>query len=246
MRNKIAITKNILALTVALAKAQENVNRKENIIIVVGEPGAGKTEALDFTIKRAKGVFLYADPTWTGPSMLEDLVKALGGVPHRTQSGNKAIAIDLLKKRRRPVGIDEADSLSDALLDILRSVHDNAGAPPFIFVAMKGCVSGLCYKRRFVRRTKKVVKFFPVAPQNPESKDTPDTVTLAKALTDVDIDVNLLEKLREEANGNIGLIKNGIENIEEIALQNKLSIPVTIEEWGARELFVPLEASLDW
>ncbi|MDH4317925.1 MAG: ATP-binding protein, partial [Desulfobulbaceae bacterium] len=173
------------------------------------------------------GVFIRAQRIWTITSMLASLVRELGGQPTRFKQPMFDFIVQTLAATGRPLFVDEADYLDTNMIDVIRDIYD-CSRVPVILVGMDDIARGLANNKRFMRRITQEVKFNPL--------DLADTKVVSDTVCEIPVDEDLLAKLQQESNGNIGLISNGLDKIEQHAKTNGLD-RVTFKDWGGRRLF---------
>lgn len=119
-----------------------------DIGVVCGEAGAGKTEAVRNYSKRQTGVILIeAHLGYTARNLFQELHRAVGydGVPG---SINRLFndVVEKLRDSGRLIIIDEAEHLPYKALELLRRVHDKAGIG-VVLVGMPRLVANLRGKK---------------------------------------------------------------------------------------------------
>lgn len=221
MKRAVAITASIKRYLVAMNVLEEST-APERMCFVWGMPGAGKTTATAFVVNRTHGVFVRAQRIWTITSMLGAIVEQLEGQPHRHKQPMFDYIVKRLTKSRRALFVDEADYLNESMIEVLRDIHDLSGRP-ITLIGMDQVRRGLAQNDRFMRRITEEIKFLPL--------DFSDCKAVYEAVAEVGIGDDLLAALNEQADGNIGLISNGIGMIEKIARSNGWK-HVTLEMWN--------------
>ncbi len=99
-----------------------------DINLVIGEAGLGKTVALKHYADNTAGVvFVEVEPTFSPKVMLVELCHKLGITPSRSNHDNISAITEKLKGSERLIVIDEAELLSYKCLEIIRRIHDMTG-----------------------------------------------------------------------------------------------------------------------
>lgn len=104
------------------------IHRHDEIGVIVGDAGVGKTSSLREYQKRNSGViFVEAEPGYTRSEVVKDIHEQLGfdGI-----GGLATLRRDIIRKLKdshRLLIIDEAEYLTSATVDIVRRLHDKTG-----------------------------------------------------------------------------------------------------------------------
>lgn len=221
MKRAVAITASIKRYLVAMTGLEE-ARTPEKMCFVWGLPGAGKTTATAWVVNKTNGVFVRAQRIWNITSMLAAIVEQLEGQPHRHKQPMFDYIVQRLAKSRRALFIDEADYLTEDMIEVLRDIHD-LSSRPITLIGMDQVRRGLANNERFMRRITEEIKFMPL--------DFADCKAVYASIAEVEIADDLLASLNDEANGNIGLISNGIGMIEKVAKANNWTV-VNMAMWN--------------
>jgi len=240
MKPKIAPVKNIVNLREAFS-AVDQPDSPENMVLVHGDAGLGKTTAIAWLMCRTNAIVVRADQTWSVHAMLKAIMREMGEAPLRSKSDMADAIVDHMKSQGRPLIVDEIDACTDpqsrcddgyAMLEVLRSLHDKARRP-VILVGMTGVEKYIAARKQLARRIQQGVRFAPA--------DLEDTRIVAEARCDVAIADDLLQKLHADTRGNMGLIVVGMSDVEQFGRTNKLK-QVTLEHWGERSFSFAVDA----
>lgn len=99
-----------------------------DINLVIGEAGLGKTMAIKHYAKTVENVVLVeTEPTFSPKVLLVELCNKLGIPPSRSNHDNIASIIEKLNGSDRLIIIDEAELLSYKCLEVIRRIHDKSG-----------------------------------------------------------------------------------------------------------------------
>jgi DNA transposition AAA+ family ATPase len=233
MRYKMAIVKNIMNLRTAYEALAQRGHGVEGMGLVYGDAGFGKTSALTWLRGQTNAVYVRALSTWTQRSMLATIMRELGHEPLHRAADNVSAIVRLMIASNRGLFVDELDYLVGRgellpALDTLRDIHDMAKMP-VLLIGMKGVQAKIANRLQLARRITQWVAFLPA--------DAADARVLADTVCEVGVDDELLADLHGEANGNIGLVSNGLARIEHFAKANGKKT-VTRELWGQRQFFL--------
>lgn len=227
MRAKTAITKSIKKYLVAMGALEDRNSRSERMCLLWGLSGAGKTTATAYVVNQVHGVFIRAQKIWTMTGMLGAMCESLGGKQVRNRQPMFDFIVKQLKTKKQSLFIDEADYLDENLIEVVRDIHD-LSKRPIVLIGMDKLRHGLLVNERFMRRITQEIVFGPI--------DMQDAREVCTEVCEVKVADNLLERLHAEADGNVGLIYNGLKAIEALAKRNQME-SVDLEAWGPRNLF---------
>ena len=106
----------------------------EQIVVITGEAGIGKTMAIKYyNANHPNTLLIEVDPTYSTNTILSRLAEILGIEP----KGRKDKVMGAIVKRLEGTGkliiVDEAEYLKPQALDILRRIYDMTGCPIALF-----------------------------------------------------------------------------------------------------------------
>ncbi len=229
MRHELASTKNVRRFQTAMRELRDRPLGVEGMGLLWGKPGEGKTTIIAATCNQTDGVYLRANASWTITSMLQALVRELGGTPGNRRAPMMEWCFEKLRGGSRPIFIDEADYLfrQTEMLDALRDVYDETGSP-VILIGMEDIARTIQNNGRFARRITAWIQF--------NGLDIEDARTVANTVCEINLEDDLLEYLHQEAGANIGRMVVGLSRIERFAKASGLD-SVSLAAWNYRELF---------
>ncbi|MFZ2948935.1 MAG: AAA family ATPase [Desulfuromonadaceae bacterium] len=160
MKHKLASTKNVRRFQTALRELRDRPLGVEGMGLLWGKPGEGKTTIIAHSANETDGVYLRANAGWTVTSMLQTLVRELGGTPGNRRAPMMDWCFDKLRGGKRPIFVDEADYLfrQTEMLDALRDVYDETGSP-VILIGMEDIARTIQNNGRFARRITAWIQF---------------------------------------------------------------------------------------
>lgn len=126
-------TKNYTAMFELLSTLVDMEGNLERIGLGYGNPGVGKTTALEKLAKEFDGVLVRVNASWTPTSSMTAVADALG--VHTKGSTSEVVRriVDSLIEYPRPLIVDEIDRALGAdkigILENLRDIHDQAQVP---------------------------------------------------------------------------------------------------------------------
>lgn len=163
--------------------------------------------------------------------MASAILKKLGGMPSRYKQPMIDDVIRILGESQRPLFVDEADYLSQGMLDVLRDIHDIAHVP-VVIICMEDQRNGLIGRQRFRRRITNEIRLLPL--------DKDDAGNVVRKICEAELSEDLFDHLFKLSAGNIGLLRNGLRKIEQMVTTNgwDWATPVTRKQWGDRPLII--------
>lgn len=230
MLDRIAPTKNVVALSNAFEGLATRDHGVPGMGLVYGYTGAGKTTAVAWLVARKNGVYVRANSGWTPTSMLSKIMSELGAAPMQRRAAMLEYIGDKLSQLKRPLFVDEADYLlhDGAMLESLRDVHDMSGLP-VVLIGMANIEKKLVHRQQLARRISHWVEFRP--------SDLEDARLLTDTVAEVKVADDLVALLHRESKGSIGLMTVGLARIESQAKANGWKV-ADKDAWGNRALFL--------
>ena len=187
----------------------------ERMALIFGAPGLGKSEcALQFAATNGS-VYIRMKKLMTARWFLRELIDCLGSSPAwRTEDLFNQV-IDLLKRRKRTLILDEVDYFtSDSkVTETLRDIADVTGTP-MLFIGMQHADKRLMRYPHLYDRFVEVVKFQPL--------DREDVELMIKELSDVAFDEDAIDNIVTQSEGKIRRIMALIHRAEYVASRNRL------------------------
>ncbi len=213
MKQVFVHTQNVKEFIAPLREA-EKAKGEPTLLVFHGQAGRGKTSAAKFFAAQEGWAYIRALRGWTELWMLQDICFELeiDPVPSRKKQAFEAI-VERLIDTDRTVIIDEADKLTDALLDWIRDLADLT-LVPFALVGEKLIRHKMEKERRIWSRTHRCVAFGPIT--------TKDILFFAKQAADIALTANQAELLRESSEGDFRLVARDVRRLEEVVAVNKM------------------------
>lgn len=230
MKYVVAPVKNIVNGQSAFQTLDERAMGVPGMMLVHGEPGAGKTTFLAWMINQVNGVLVRANAVWTPNSMLAAIMSELGVDPlHSTAKMLNYITREL-SDSGRPLFVDEANYLATnkKMLETLRDIHDMTDVPVVLCGAEK-IERKLPRYPQLASRISQWVEFKPA--------DLEDAQELVNSVCEVALAPDLVRHLHKQAGGSMRRMTVGLSRIESFARSNGLQ-EINADQWGDRQMFL--------
>jgi DNA transposition AAA+ family ATPase len=213
MKNVFVMTRNVKSFISAM-KESEKAAGEPALIVFHGQAGRGKTTTARYFAAQEGWTYVRALKGWSELWMLQDLCFELSidPIPGRRKSAFEAVTQKLTKAGGRPVVIDEADKLSDGLLEWVRDLADVTFVP-FALMGEKLIVHKMQRERRIWSRTLRAVEFGPITAE--------DIMFFGKQAAELSMSAAQAEMLREASDGDFRLVARDVRRVEELCAVNK-------------------------
>ena len=161
-RREFVKTKNYTAMFELLSTLVDMEGNPERIGLGYGNPGVGKTTALERLTKEFDAILVRVLESWTPASAMASVAEALG--VHTKGSTSEVVKriIDNLIDNPRPIIVDEIDRAlvggKIGILESFRDLHDQAHVP-LLLVGMGTCDARLQRHKHFYDRIVKKTCF---------------------------------------------------------------------------------------
>ncbi|MBF0339763.1 MAG: ATP-binding protein [Magnetococcales bacterium] len=218
MRNKLANTMNVKRFVAGTIALEERGAREASMLLVVGEPGYGKTEVVEWWADTKDAIYLCGKPGLTPKIVLGDLVRELGEQPDATYEKRLQQADRLLRTRQTPIILDEAQFyLIDraAPLEVVRSLTDRYELS-LVLVSMDRIHETIVKFEQISSRIAAVVKM--------TAATVDDVRVCCDTLCEVKIAEDLVEEIHFHTNGRYREIINAIALAERFGKRGKLEV----------------------
>lgn len=197
-------------------------------LLVLGEPGLGKSRALTYYAVQQNSVLLRAKAAWTVNWMLRELVTELGEQParrseHLLEQAIKHFAVN----GGRALIVDEIDhAMHDMrVIETLRDISD-ATEISVIIGGMRGVDRKLRQHAHIFSRIADVCRF--------EAASLADTKNMCAALCEAEVAADLVTEIHRQSGGYFREILNAIAEVERTAKRNRLAVIGLADMGGVR------------
>lgn len=215
MRDKFIEVRNVRKFRSIMDRMHHHLKGQGRMALVYGDPGLGKSEtALNYAANNGS-LYIRMKKLMKGRWLLRDLVSALGSEPEWTAEDLFNQVTNLLKQRKRTLIFDEVDYFtSDSkVTESLRDIYDVTGVE-MLFIGMQHADRRLMRYPHLFDRFFEVLKFQPL--------DREDVELMAKELSDVIFEADVIDKIVDESEGKIRKILALMHRGEYVANKNRL------------------------
>lgn len=197
-------------------------------LLVLGEPGLGKSRAMTYYSVNLNSVFLRAKAAWTVNWMLRELVTELGEQPARRSESLLDQAVKhFAVNGGRTLIIDEIDhAMHDVrVLESIRDISDMTEIT-VIIGGMRGAERKLRRHPHIYSRIADVCRF--------EAASLADTRAMCDALCEFQVADDLAAEIHRQSSGYFREITNAIAEVERMAKRKKLDLVSLADMSGLR------------
>jgi DNA transposition AAA+ family ATPase len=197
----------------AVDSALESDKALSGFILAYGQAGRGKSVAADrYHCTRDTGAYVRVWQGWSQSAFLQRLLFEVRGsnedMPRYNGNRCKEIIVTLLRKKRQPLFIDEADRLKIDRIEDLRDIYEMTGGP-IVLIGEEGLLSLLTERRRIWSRVVHDVEFGPV--------NASEVSIYATQAAGLDISPDLCGRIAEKSEGDFRLVRNMMILLEKAA-----------------------------
>jgi DNA transposition AAA+ family ATPase len=178
------------------------------MLLVIGEPGLGKTEAaLYYCAHNPGAVFIRTFELMSGAWLCQTILAELGQAPFHRSKRNLETIVEILSLQKRVLVFDEIDRFArkPEVLETLRDIHDSAHNP-LVFIGEQAADKALAHNRRLYRRFVETVYF--------QKLDFDGVRDFISEMSDMRFSEDAVEKIATETQGRISEIMMAIVHSE--------------------------------
>lgn len=213
MKSVFVENRNVRAFREAVRVLEDATTGAPGLGVVWGQAGRGKTVCAREYAVRTGAVYLRAMQDQTPTGLLSALAYELNGSEPRTTDRAKRIICQTLDRTPRAILVDEADRLRLPLIEHLRDIHDQTGAP-LVLIGEERLFPMLNAQRRLWSRVTQTVEFRPIASEDVQ-------IFLAKACG-LGCDEPPASELVRRSGGDFRLVYRDAVELERMARANGL------------------------
>lgn len=222
---------NLELVRIATERLTSRTNGLPGIAALYGPAGYGKTTAAMAVGNETRAYILQMRSAWTRKTLLEKVLLEMSIRPHGTIPQMLDQACVQLAASGRMLIIDEFDYCvkSDSMVELVRDLHEGAGAAPILLVGEELLPAKLEKWERFHSR---VLSWIPAQPVS-----NADAAALAPIYCpDVHVGSDLLAHLVKISGGSVRRVSVNLANIADTAATEGWAA-VDLATWGDRPLY---------
>jgi DNA transposition AAA+ family ATPase len=214
MKERFVMTKSARQFFDGISHITHKYKGIERMLLVIGEPGLGKTEtALRYCANNLGSVFIRTYQLMTGPWLCQKILFELGQEPFHRSKKNLELICEILKQKPRVLIFDEIDRFvrKPDILETLRDIHDMAYTP-LVFIGEEIADKALAHNRRLYRRFVETIHF--------QRLDFDGVHDFISEMSDIRYQEDAVQKIMSNTGGKISDIMTAIVHAERIAKVN--------------------------
>lgn len=211
MKHKFVFTKSVRQFFDGISHITHKHKGLERMLLVIGEPGLGKTEAAVYYCAHNPGaIFIRTFELMSGPWLCQTILFELGQQPFHRSKKNLELICELLTIQPRVIVFDEIDRFTRRpdILETIRDLHDVCHTP-FVWIGEELADRKLMSNRRLYRRFVETIHF-----QKLDSNGVRDFLS---EVSDIKYSEDAQEKIIEDTRGKISEVMKAIVHSERVA-----------------------------
>lgn len=229
--SQIAQIHNLELVRTAVERLTNRTTGLPGLAAMYGPAGYGKTTAAVAVANESRAYFVQMRSAWTRKTVLEKVLLEMSIKPHGTIPQMLDQACTQLAASGRMLIIDEFDYCvkSDAMVELVRDLHEGAGAAPILLLGEEMLPQKL---KRWERFHSRVLSWIPAQPVS-----AADAAALVPIYCPgVRVESDLLDHLVRISGGSVRRVSVNLAHIaEEAGLEGWAS--VSRETWDDRPLY---------
>ena len=211
MKQKFVFTKSVRRFYDGIAHVNHKHKGIERMLLVIGEPGLGKTEAaLYYAAHNPDTVFIRTYELMSGPWLCQTILFELGQEPCYRSKKNIELIVEILRVKPRVIIFDEIDRFArkPEILETLRDLHDTAYCP-MVFVGEEMADKKLIHNRRLYRRFVETIHF--------QKLDLDGVRDFLSEVSEIKYQEDAVQRIAANTKGKISDIMTAIVHAERVA-----------------------------
>jgi len=224
MKKVFARTQNVKKFINMMNNLQNRAEGVPGMLLVYGEPGLGKTQALLWWATQNDAIFIRAANNMSARWLMQELIEELGEVPYHFSSDLFKQCVRRLNNEPKVIIIDEIDYLTgnESAIETLRDIYDKTNVS-IVMAGMGMADKKLLRYRHLYDRISEKLKFEPFSKK--------DVKTIIEQLSEIEMTDCAIKYIFSQTKRFRQLVKL-INKAENIAKANGLS---TIDEVTFKE-----------
>ncbi len=199
-----------------IALAEKSMAQEARIVLVAGEPGMGKTRAVDYYGANHNAIYIPGMPGMNLPYVRAYLADELGIGGLKGYALQKSIDSEMVRCRQ-PIILDESQHGLDKkaeVIEYLRRIAEQAGIALVLVCHTSERHRFAAHKLAHIStRINNVVNFKPAS--------LADTQLFLKQLCEVGVDDEIAKIVRYQSNGKYRLMVSAVQALEALAVTKK-------------------------
>lgn len=215
MKTGFVRTQNYQALLSTLTQMEQRGAREASLVLVVGEPGLGKSAAVGRVVIDRGAAMFRCKSTWTKRAMLDEMADLFKLDKRGRNTEVQGRIIQHLAKAQTTLVFDEVQHLIGSTASMLECVRDITDMTEVLTLLVAG--SGDVENR--LNRYPQIASRIGATVQFATLTEA-DFAAVVKQVTDIQIERELLARLYIDSVGKVRLVLNGLATIERVARAN--------------------------
>lgn len=225
MKKVFVKTQNVKNLINLMNNIQNRPEKVPGMALVYGEPGLGKTQAIQWWVAQNDAVYIRGTNLMSGRWLIQEIVEELGEIPYFYSIDLFKQCVRILIEKQIPIVVDEVDYLaaSAKTIETIRDLHDKTDVP-IILVGMAMADKKLMRYKHLYDRISEIINFKPFS-----YRDVKEIIT---QLSEVEMTECAMRLIYSKSNRFRQIVRI-INKAEQIATANGLSVldEITLKEF---------------
>lgn len=234
MKKVFVKTNNVKRFITMMNNLQNRAEGVPGMALVYGEPGLGKTQAINWWAFKNNAILARYTQLMTARWLLNEIMDEMGEVNCGRLADSFKIIIRNLLTEPQVIIIDEVDylSINSRAIETLRDIHDKTNVP-IVLVGMSNAKSRIKRFKHLYDRLTEIIQF------KPFSKN--DMVGIIKELSEIEMTECAIKCIYSNVNRFRQIVKiinkaenyakaNGLNSIDEIIIKEILNDETTDKE----------------
>lgn len=233
--NKIFVkTNNVKRFITMMNNLQNRADGVPGMGLVYGEPGLGKTQAINWWAFKNNAILVRCTQLMTARWLLNEIMDEMGEVSCGRMADCFKIIVRNLLTEPQVIIIDEVDYLTidSRAIETLRDIHDKTNVP-VVLVGMSNAKSRIKRFRHLYDRISEIVQFKPFSKEDMKGiiQDLSEVEMTDCAIKTISSNVNRFRQIVKIINkAEIFAEANGLNSVDEMIIKEILNDETTDKE----------------